>query len=253
MRLLKHIKDGGVELTECPPEHIPAYAILSHTWGTEEQEVTLRDFQQGKWQQKPGSQKIEFCRKQAAADKLDYFWVDTCCIDKSSSAEVQEAITSMFLWYRKAMKCYVYLSDVVAGHDEQGEAPQPATWKPSFRKSRWFTRGWTLQELLAPPYVEFFSREGRKLGDKSSLSILLSETTGIAIEALKGADLSSFSVEQRLSWAEKRETKRVEDKAYSLFGIFGVSMWLNYGEGRDKAMERLLREVGRPLCSLGGC
>jgi len=253
MRLLKCLKNGGVKLTEYPLEHIPAYAILSHTWGTKDQEVTLSDFQQGRWRQKSGFQKIEFCRKQAAADMLDHFWVDTCCIDKSSSAELQEAITSMFLWYRKATKCYVYLSDVVASHDEQGETPPLATWKPSFRKSRWFTRGWTLQELLAPTCVEFFSHEGRKLGDRLSLGKILSEITNIAIEALKGADLSSFSIEHRLSWAENGETTRAEDKAYSLFGIFDVSMFVNYGEGGDKAMERLLREIGRPLGSLGEC
>ncbi|KAF2973285.1 hypothetical protein GQX73_g406 [Xylaria multiplex] len=205
MRLLKRLKDGVVELTEHPPEDIPAYAILSHTWGHKDHEVTLCDIQQG-----------------AAADGLEYFWVDTCCIDKSSSAELQEAITSMFRWYQKATKCYVYLSDVVSQDEQQTNLPQ-ATWEAAFRKSR------TLQELLAPQFVEFFSRDGKKLGDRVSLDQILYKITGIAIEALKGAELFNFSIEQCLSWSKCRETTRAEDKAYSLFGIFDVSTFVNYG------------------------
>ncbi|KAI0532398.1 heterokaryon incompatibility protein-domain-containing protein [Xylaria digitata] len=249
MRLLKRLKDGGVELTE-HLEDIPAYAILSHTWGPSGEEVTLCDIQQGEGRRKLGYQKIGFCERQATANALEYFWVDTCCIDKLSSAELHEAIASMFRWYQKATKCYVYLSDVVSQGEQQSNPPQ-ATWEPAFRNSRWFTRGWTLQELLAPPCVEFFSCDGKKLGDRASLDQLLHKITGIAVEALQGAELSNFSIGQRLLWAEHRETTRSEDKVYSLFGILDVSMCANYGEGGDRAMDRLLREIGRPLGSLG--
>ncbi|KAI0421142.1 heterokaryon incompatibility protein-domain-containing protein [Xylaria grammica] len=246
MRLLKRREDGGVELTDHPSK-IPAYAILSHTWGHKDEEVSFVDIRQGIGQLKSGFQKIDFCGKQAATDGLDYFWVDTCCIDKDSSAELQEAITSMFFWYRKATKCYVYLSDVISDQDERRRNSPHRTWEPAFRKSRWFTRGWTLQELLAPQCVEFFSVDGKKLGDRVSLEQLLYGITGIAIEALRGADLSSFGIEERMSWSKGRETTREEDEAYSLIGIFDVSLIANYGERRHSAMKRLLQEIRRPV------
>ncbi|KAI0428625.1 heterokaryon incompatibility protein-domain-containing protein [Xylaria sp. FL1042] len=250
MRLLKRLKDGGVELSYHPPDDIPAYAILSHTWGKENQEVILCDIQNGVGQRKAGFKKIDFCGKQSAADGLEYFWVDSCCIDKSSSAELQEAITSMFRWYRRATKCYVYLSDVMSNQDKQHNNLLRPTWEPAFRKSRWFTRGWTLQELLAPQSVEFFSEDGDKLGDKASLDQLLNEITGIAIDALRGVELSSFGIEERMLWSKDRKTAREEDKAYSLFGIFNVSMFINYGEGVEMAMERLREAIQRRLDSL---
>ncbi|KAI1349198.1 hypothetical protein F5Y01DRAFT_327716 [Xylaria sp. FL0043] len=247
MRLLKRLKDGSVELSDHRPNDIPAYAILSHTWGHDDQEVILYDIRNSVGQRKAGFKKIDFCGKQAATDGLEYFWVDSCCIDKSSSAELQEAITSMFRWYQKATKCYVYLSDVVSGEDKRHNNLLPPTWEPAFRKSRWFTRGWTLQELLAPQSVEFFSEDGDKLGDRASLEQLLHEITSIAIDALRGVDLSSFGIEERMSWLKGRETAREEDKAYSLVGIFDVSLWVNYGERAEKAIERLRREINRPL------
>jgi hypothetical protein len=112
-------------------------------------------------------------------------------------------------------------------------------WKPAFRKSRWFTRGWTLQELFAPEFVEFFSRGGELLGDKKTLEQQIHEITGIPIKALRGTLLSNFSVNERISWAETRETKRKEDKVYSLSGIFDVSLPVLYGEGEDMAFRRL--------------
>src|SRR5271170_5421160 len=155
MRLLERKSDGEFGLTEFWGDNIPRYAILSHTWGAEE--VTFKDLMDQTGKSKGGFNKIRFCGEQAANDGLKYFWVDTCCIDKSSSAELTEAINSMFRWYRNAVKCYVYLSDVsTLRHFENDDLPRP-TWKLAFRKSRWFTRGWTLQELIAPTSVEFYS------------------------------------------------------------------------------------------------
>src|SRR5271170_4728557 len=213
MRLLKVEENGEFSLIEFIGDKIPRYAILSHTWGTDGEEVTCEDLTRGTGKSKAGYQKIRFCGKQAATDGLQYFWVDTCCIDKSSSAELSEAINSMFRWYHDAGKCYVYLSDVsISGSSKNGQFSQ-GTWEPTFQKSRWFTRGWTLQELLAPTSVEFFSRERKRLGDKRSLKQQIHEITGIADSALQGAALSQFSVDERLSWAENRQTKLEEDKA----------------------------------------
>ena len=230
---------------------IPRYAILSHTWGADNEEVIFKDLMErtGKIN-KAGYKKIQFCGQQAAIDALQYFWVDTCCIDKSSSAEVSEAINSMFRWYSDAVKCYVYLSDVsdvstngsVRGSIRDDQFSQ-WTWEPAFQKSRWFTRGWTLQELVAPRSVEFFSVEGTRLGDKRSLERQIHAITGIAPQALSGAHLSQFSVDERLSWVAKRQTKRGEDIAYSLLGIFDIHMPLLYGEGRKKALVRLYKEI----------
>ena len=187
MRLLKYNNDGEFSLTEFF-DNIPPYAILSHTWGKEE--VTFVDMIDGNGTSKTGFDKIRFCGEQARRDGLQYFWVDTCCINKTSSAELAEAINSMFRWYRDAAKCYVFLSDVprqtVDGEDRSYQLP----WESAFRISRWFTRGWTLQELLAPPSVEFFSRHNKRLGDKGSLKRHIHEITGIPISALEGAPLS---------------------------------------------------------------
>src|SRR5256884_1136969 len=122
----------------------------------------------------------------------------------------------MFRWYQKAAKCYVHLSDVPTRKQKASDQLSEYTWESDFRNSRWFTRGWTLQELLAPTSVEFFSVEGQRLGDKKSLEQTLHEITGIAIQALRRSPLSRFSVDERMSWAAKRQTKREEDAAYSL-------------------------------------
>jgi hypothetical protein len=230
-------------------EKIPDYAILSHTWG--EQEVIFDDLKSlGSVKNigaksKAGWDKIRFCAKQAKRDGLDYFWVDTCCIDKANNTELSEAINSMFRWYQNAKRCYVYLPDVTSNTpDEDGESSR--RWKPAFRKSRWFTRGWTLQELLAPKSVEFFSGEGERLGDKKTLEYTIHEITKIPIEALQGSSLSSFSVDERFSWARNRQTKREEDEAYCLLGIFGIYLPLIYGEQRLSAIKRLLNELEPP-------
>ncbi|KAF2185934.1 HET-domain-containing protein, partial [Zopfia rhizophila CBS 207.26] len=168
---------------------------------------------------------------------------DPVCIDKSSSAELSEAINSMFRWYHDAAKCYVYLSDVSIGGSVGNDLSSQRTWKPAFQHSRWFTRGWTLQELLAPTSVEFFSVEGERLGDKNSMVQEIHEITGISAQALQGTLLSRFRIDERMSWTARRETKREEDAAYSLLGIFDIHMPLLYGEGRKKALTRLQKEI----------
>jgi hypothetical protein len=149
----------------------------------------------------------------------------------------------MFRWYRDAIKCYVYLSDVSARNRESNGQAQ-RTWEPGFRKSRWFTRGWTLQELLAPKHVEFFSQEDELLGDKEMLEQQIHEVTGIPVAALHGSPMSHFSVEERMRWVANRDTKRKEDKAYCLLGIFDIFMPLMYGEG-ENAFKRLKEEINR--------
>jgi hypothetical protein len=246
MRLLK-LKDGEFSLVEFVGDNIPRYAILSHTWGADDEEVTFKDLVEGTGKDKAGYEKIRFCGKQAANDGLQYSWVDTCCIDKLSSTELSEAINSMFRWYHNATKCYVHLSDVSICGSIENELSSQWTWKPAFQRSRWFTRGWTLQELIAPKSVEFYSAEGEQLGDKNSLVQEIHEMTGISIQALQGRPLSCFSVDERMSWAVRRETKREEDAAYSLLGIFDIHMPLIYGEGRKKALNRLQKEIKESL------
>jgi hypothetical protein len=247
MRLLERNSAGEFSLTkDFVGDDIPGYAILSHTWGADAEEVTFQDLMNGTGKDKPGYNKIRFCGDQARHGGLQYFWVDTCCISKANNTELSEAINSMFRWYRNAAKCYVYLSDVSSPAFDTNDKFSQLPCESAFRKSRWFTRGWTLQELLAPGSVEFFSREGKRLGDKRSLERQIHEITGIAVPALQGTPLSQFGVDERLSWAENRQTTRKEDKAYSLLGIFDVYMPLIYGEGRDNAFTRLREEINKP-------
>jgi len=243
MRLLKRADGNGLSLTEdLPTGRIPRYAILSHTWGPDTDEVTYRDLIDGAGKDKVGYKKIQFCAEQAKRDGLEHFWVDTCCIDKSDPVEMQRSINSMFRWYQNATRCYVWLADFSAISCEEGQ-PSELAWEPAFRGHRWWTRGWTLQELLAPASVEFFSKDGRWLGDKKSLEQQIHEITGIGIPALRSNQLSQFGIEERFQWAEKRETKYEEDWAYCLLGIFGVFMVPNYGEGKDYAVRRLRKEI----------
>lgn len=235
MRLLRVDDNGEFSLVEYVGRNTPPYAILSHTWGDKEEEVTFQDMTEGKGKDKPGYSKIRFCTEQAARDGLQYSWIDTCCIDKTGSAEISEAIISMFHWYQNAAKCYVYLSDVSTNHEP--------TIKRAFLTSRWFSRGWTLQELLAPKAVEFYSREGNRIGSRISLEQEIHDRTGIPVEALRGSPLSQFSVPERMSWAENRHTTREEDVAYSLLGIFDIQMLPLYGEGRENALNRLRSQI----------
>jgi hypothetical protein len=201
--------------------------------GEDNEEVTFHDLTQGVSESKTGYRKIRFCGEQAARDGIRYVWVDTCYIDKANNTELLEAINSTFRWYRDAAKCYVYLSDVSIDSLDDINRLSKLEWEPALRKSRWLTRGWTLQELLAPASVKFLSKEGCPLGNKRSLERHVHEITGIPNNALRAGALSDFSVTERQLWAEKRETTRKEDKAYLLLGIFDVYMPLIYGEGRD--------------------
>ena len=246
MRLLELQSNGDVSLTKDLISNIPPYAMLSHTWEDDDDEVTFKDLTGCSEKTKRGYDTILFCATQARADGLQHIWIDTCCIDKSNNAELSEAIISMFRWYRDAAKCYVYLTDL----STNGQDPTALLWAMAFRKSRWFTRGWTLHELIAPSSVEFFSIEGQLLGNKHQLEQQIHEITGIAITALQGHALADFSVAERLSWAESRETKREEDKAYSLLGIFNVNMPPLYGEGVESAFRRLHEEIGKRLGSM---
>ena len=199
MRLLQLKDDGELSPIESSGGNIPRYAILLHTWGVDDEEVTFKDLVKGIGKNKAGYNKILFCGKQAANNGLRFSWVDTCCIDKSSSAELSEAINSMFHWYYNAAKCYVYLSDVsICGCIKNGLSSQ-WTWKSAFQHSRWFTRGWTLQELVAPASVEFYSVEGERLGDKDSMVQEIHKITGISVQALQGSPLSQLSVDERMS------------------------------------------------------
>ncbi|KAK7973201.1 hypothetical protein PG988_007335 [Apiospora saccharicola] len=243
MRLLQCDDAGRCSLTDdFVADNAPPYAILSHTWGPDE--VVYADLANtpAAWQHKAGYDKIKFCAEQVEQHGLRYFWVDTCCIDKSNNIELQTAINSMFRWYRDAKRCYVYLADVSSAADTDAR-DNVAPWEGAFRKSRWFTRGWTLQELLAPTSVDFYSKEGVWLGDKQSLRPAIRDITGIPASALNGTPLSDFPVSEREAWVRNRQTKYPEDLAYALLGIFDVHMPLIYGEGRDNAQKRLREEI----------
>ncbi|KAI0630685.1 hypothetical protein C8Q77DRAFT_220417 [Trametes polyzona] len=176
----------------------------------------------------------EFCRIAREAG-FWLIWIDSCCIDKSSSAELSEAINSMYEWYRLADVCFVYLEDVPDG--------SPESMRQAFRESRWHTRGWTLQELIAPDKVVFLTTTWQFLGTKMGLASTLEDITGIDFDILTGrASLNTISVARRMSWAALRHTTRVEDRAYSLMGIFGVHLSPIYGEGTH-AFLRLQEEI----------
>lgn len=242
MRLLKRLPSGDFDLVSVDGEKPPPYAILSHLW-TEGQEVTYQELLAGTGKQKTGYAKINFCAERAAANKLEYFWVDTCCIDKTNHNEQQAEINSMFRWYKQASKCYAYLSDVSVSDEVVDAEASPVAWQTAFRRSRWFKRGWTLQELLAPEHVEFFCKEEKRLGTKQSLQQEIHEITKIPIAALCKQDFAEFSVDERMSWAAERVTTVREDRVYCLLGLFGVFLPLIYGEGEKYATLRLKDEI----------
>ncbi|KAG8528991.1 uncharacterized protein KY384_006680 [Bacidia gigantensis] len=216
---------------------IPAYGILSHRW--EEGEITFKDVSKSRNLDAPGWEKLHYaCKFAKERFRREWLWMDTCCIDKKSSAELSEAVNSMYMWYAQAEECYAYLNDVPF-HDRV-QAPESA-----FRKSAWFTRAWTLQELLAPSKVYFIAQDwGAILGMKVEMSDYLFEITGIDRECLAGSILPArYSIAQRMSWASRRQCTREEDTAYSIIGLFGVAMPLIYGEGEAKAFRRLQLEL----------
>ncbi|KAI8648415.1 HET domain-containing protein [Fusarium sp. Ph1] len=213
-----------------------SYAILSHRW--EDDEVSFQDLTQGTASQRKGYQKVDnFCLL-AKREGFRYVWIDTCCIDKSSSAELSEAINSMYRWYQQADTCYAYLSDC----SYEGVSRPGST---QFQESQWFTRGWTLQELIAPAEVVFLSAEWREFGTRRRLCVQVSNITKIDEGVLRNPEfLDSFCAAKKLSWAATRKTTKLEDQAYSLMGLFDVNMPLLYGEG-NKAFLRLQTEILR--------
>ncbi|KAI1494902.1 heterokaryon incompatibility protein-domain-containing protein [Biscogniauxia mediterranea] len=255
------------KLEEFVGDNIPKYAILSHTWIEGKKEVTFQEIETPEARTKPGYAKIQQASNLALADGFQYVWVDTCCIDKTSSAELSEAINSMMSWYERSEVCYAYLTDVKPGLS-------PSKQKVAFEKSRWFTRGWTLQELLAPCHLIFYSSDWSVISTRDDLADSVSHITGIdkyflchskpakeehvsrtnsfnfpandytsdyGKNSLR-AKLNSASVAQRMSWASRRQTTRDEDTAYCLLGIFDINMPLLYGEG-TKAFFRLQEEI----------
>ena len=199
-----------------------------------------------------GVSKILQSARLAAQEGLKYMWIDTCCIDKSSSAELSEAINSMFRWYLLSTVCYAYLADVDASPSN------PDTTEDQLRQCRWFTRGWTLQELIAPGKLVLLDKSWTPFGTRASFVSTISNISEIPQHLLVSnaqhtsedpntgilRSLFRVSVSTRLSWAGRRQTKRVEDEAYSLMGLFGINMPLLYGEGKN-AFWRLQIEIIR--------
>ncbi|KAI0697417.1 heterokaryon incompatibility protein-domain-containing protein [Cerioporus squamosus] len=237
---------GELKHFNSPCDVKSGYAILSHVW--QEQEMSFQELralssdlaagspQTDDTPRSRASAKIRECCKLAELHGYEWLWIDTCCIDRSSSAELSEAVNSMFSWYSHALVCYAYLADVPSWG---GLTPRGSL----FRSSKWFTRGWTLQELIAPRSLVFLSKDWKVLGTKASLAALLEQITGIDADVLTfRRRVSDVSVARRMWWASNRSTTRIEDQAYSLMGIFGVHMATIYGEG-TRAFWRLQEEI----------
>jgi len=240
-------KDWETEVLDFTYDEATSYAILSHRWT--EQEVNYEEIvdlakleKKDQIRQRLGYQKILASCMQAKKDKFEWLWVDTCCIDKRSSAELSEAINSMYRWYENAGVCYAYLHDVPdpllpTEHDRQKY--------PKFGWPEWFLRGWTLQELIAPSNVQFFNKNWQNIGDKRTLAPTLADIAKIPEHILThGLRGNRPCIAQIMSWAADRKTTRVEDRAYSLMGLLEVNMPMLYGEGK-KAFHRLQLEIIR--------
>ena len=232
MRLIHIVHTTKIELCEFTEKQTPDYAILSHTWNNSEISFSeLSKMVAGSGP--PMDSKVTKCCELAASKGWNYVWIDTCCIDKTSSAELSEAINSMFRWYQNASACYAYLVDV--------DTLNP-TWELQFRNSRWFKRGWTLQELLAPSYVDFYDCEWRKIGSKDTLDDDILLATGIESDHLFNHRIASTA--QKMFWASERETTRTEDLSYCLLGLFDINMTPIYGEGSN-AFIRLQQKIAK--------
>ncbi|KAH9922795.1 heterokaryon incompatibility protein-domain-containing protein, partial [Epithele typhae] len=230
------------------PEDVPdEYAILSHVWNKPplEPEMSFQDieYHQRRCQDTGDhprdtlpSEKLKGALAFAERNGYGWLWADMCCINKTSSTELSEAINSMYRYYAAAGVCYAYFFDVSSSQ------PAPA-WLEEFWNSEWHERGWTLQELVAPKDVLFFARDWTVLGNKMALAEVLQLKTRVPKEVLRmQKNVRSVSVAQRMSWAAGRRTTRAEDKAYSLMGIFGVHFVPIYGE-RDHAFMRLQEQI----------
>lgn len=245
MRLLN---TDNFEVVLVQEDAIPPYAILSHTWGDDE--VSLQGMQSLKAKYMPRKsqslKKVVEAAKLAASHGYRWIWIDTCCIDKTSSAELSEAINSMYRWYENASVCYAYIEDYPTNqHEASSEFREhPDTW--TLQNTRWVTRGWTLQELVAPKVVRFYTKDWQPMGEKRDPSVCqaLTRATGIEPGVLSGQIMvAEISVANRMKWASKRLTKRPEDVAYCLMGLFGVNMPLLYGEGGVRAFIRLQEQI----------
>ncbi|KAL0939197.1 uncharacterized protein CTRU02_205807 [Colletotrichum truncatum] len=220
---------------------LQGYAVLSHTW-VEDEEVSFQEMCQiadnpdHEATRKSGYHKIVATCQKAKRRGIQYAWVDTCCIDKTSSAELSEAINSMFRWYQDSQICFAYLADLSVSASDTETA---------LKNCRWFARGWCLQELLAPKVVAFYDESWNYRGSKSELKPTIAAITGVDGDVLEDCSVMySLPVARRMSWASKRITTREEDTAYCLLGIFDVNMPMLYGEG-DKAFLRLQEEIIR--------
>ncbi|KAI5356837.1 Putative heterokaryon incompatibility [Septoria linicola] len=259
----------SLELQEFTGANTPEYVIASHRWLQDE--CTYKDVLKKRNVHKEGYKKVEafcaFVRQHNATTyergpdlRCDWLWIDTCCIDKTNSQEIQRAINSMFKWYSNAVCCYAYLADL---EPPSNDAFGRHAAKESFYRSKWFTRGWTLQELLAPQTVVFLTRKWEVYGHKctrtrpgsaqlsycpgagDNLNVRISDITSIPQAVLHDfASSKALSVSDRMAWTRNRQTSEREDMAYCLLGIFDVNMTLNYGEGREKARWRLEDEIG---------
>lgn len=277
MRFLKTKEYRLIEANDLPSP-CPLYAILSHTWISPRDEITYQDFKQRKGDmenstfKRRGWEKLKKYCDRAARDGWEWAWMDTCCIDKTNPADTQEAINAMFRWYQDAGICYAYLEDVdidkilhpsdltdveftidldLDDIASRNNVANPTSFphkaiNPFLKKAKWFTRGWTLQELLAPPYLVFVDQAWRRIGTRESWAVEIKEASRIDAQYLINFDPTDFtacSIAMRLSWASCRETTVEEDETYSLLGLFGVSLPLIYGEGRWRAFNRLQREL----------
>ena len=234
---MRLINAHTLKLEKVRDETVKTYAILSHRW-EDDGEVSFQDMQNSNVAfDTTGYTKIQKSCAQAVKDGYSYVWVDTCCINSESSAELSEAINSMYRWYKASAVCYVFLADVLI------DTVNGDTNDQQISNSVWFTRGWTLQELLAPQHVVFYDLQWELLGTKQTLSKLLTQRSGIGEASLNGEPLSRRSIAHRMSWASERVTTRKEDIAYCLLGIFDVNMPMLYGEGEERAFLRLQEEI----------
>ncbi|KIM67997.1 hypothetical protein SCLCIDRAFT_996781 [Scleroderma citrinum Foug A] len=240
--------DRRAKVLEFGDDEVTEYAILSHRWIDQEVDynevvelVKMDEEVRSEIRQRVGYQKIFQSCEQAKKDGYKWLWADTCCIDKRSSAELSEAINSMYRWYENSRICYAYL------HDVPGSSFPTAVDHTRYHKSEgwpeWFSRGWTLQEMIAPRDVQFFNKDWHPIGDKRTLARTLSSATRVPQDILKeGLSSNRPCVAQIMSWAANRTTTRVEDRAYSLMGLLDVNMPMLYGEGK-KAFHRLQLEI----------
>ncbi|KAK7459507.1 hypothetical protein VKT23_009490 [Stygiomarasmius scandens] len=208
---------------------VSQYAILSHRW-IEGEEVSFREFRKlgEETKSKSGHCKIYAACQQAKKDGFRYIWIDTCCIDNENSDDVARNIKSMYAYYRNASVCYAYLVDVHSWRRE------------SFKNSEWFNRGWTLQELVAPYEVKFFDRDWDYIGSKDAFKDVIEDVTGIPSKVLSGEiSVQDVGILERMSWALGRTTTKLQDRAYCLQGLLGVSIEPDYNEDISSAFNRL--------------